>query len=96
MRLVYQRRAIEQQHVEEEGRDWQLVAKTAHIQLAAEPPHGHLKGLRHPIGPQGDGFAIEHDVPGGKRSSHGDDLGREARGDIRGWDHKGVCAGGAL
>src|SRR3989475_5334759 len=64
-----------QQAVEEAGAERHLPARLVDAELAAEPPHGVLEGLRSAAGAERDRLAVEDDLVGGEAAYALDHLG---------------------
>src|SRR5262245_7095326 len=57
--MIDQRLAV-MEHVEEEGREWQLLPHLVDVESPAEAPHGDLKRQRSLVRRERDDFAVEN------------------------------------
>src|SRR5207247_815406 len=65
----------DQQAVEEAGTERHLAAHLVDVELAAEPPHGVLEGLRPAVGAERDRLPVEDGLVGGEAADALDRLG---------------------
>jgi hypothetical protein len=73
--------ALQVEGVEEERGQRQLGAGLRHTFRSSEPAHGHLEGMRPPVGTQGDGFTLQNHLARAEGAGPLDDL-RNAGGDV--------------